>query len=140
MIERIRITDDHMQKRLFAAATMPILLSGCMVGPDYLKPPLATPGEFRASPTPAPDATSIADLKWSEVFSDEELQELVRTAIAQNYDLRVAVARVDAARANLGITRADQYPNIGVGAQYTNFVQVRAGGVQTDRQRIPSST
>ena len=125
MKERIEIREDHVRKRLFAAATMLVLLSGCMVGPDYLKPPLATPGEFRASPTPAPDATSIADLKWFEVFSDEQLQELIRTALVQNYDLRVAVARIDAARANLGITRSYQYPNLGAGAAYTSVQSSR---------------
>ena len=52
-----------------------------------------------------------------QVFSDEQLQELIRTALVQNYDLRDAVARVDAARANLGITRSNQFPNFGFGAQ-----------------------
>jgi outer membrane protein, multidrug efflux system len=127
MKERIEIREDHMQKRLFAAATMIILLSGCMVGPDYRKPPVTTPDVFRASPTPTPDANSIADLKWFEVFSDERLQELIRTALVQNYDLRDAVARVDAARANLGITQADQYPNFGVGGGFTTLELSREG-------------
>src|SRR4029077_8804608 len=59
---------------------------------------------------------SIADLKWFEVFQDEHLQELIRVALVQNYDLRDAIARVDAARANLGITRSNQFPNFGFGA------------------------
>ena len=81
---------------------------------------MTAPDVFRSSPpSSAHDAQSIGDLKWFEVFKDEELQELIRTALAQNYDLRDAVARVDAARANLGITRADQYPNLGVGADVT---------------------
>jgi len=116
-----------MQKRLLVVATLIILLSGCMVGPDYVKPQVTTPDVFRASPTPAPDAESIADLKWFEVFSDEQLQELIRTALVQNYDLRVAVARVDEARANLGITRSDQYPNFGLGAEYNNAQLSRNG-------------
>ena len=53
------------------------------------------------------EAASLADLKWLEVFKDEKLQELIRTALVQNYDLRDAVARVEAARANLGITRSE---------------------------------
>ena len=109
-----------MQGRLFAAATMIILLGGCMVGPDYVRPSITAPDAFRASPAPTPDAKSIADLKWFEVFSDEQLQDLIRTALVQNYDLRDAVARVDAARANLGITQSYQYPNFGVGAGYTS--------------------
>src|SRR6201991_1727959 len=95
-----------------------VLLSGCMVGPDYQRPAVTTPDSFRgASAAIPPDQQSIADLKWFEVFSDEQLQELIRTALVQNYDLRDAVARVDAARANLGITRSNQFPNFGFGAQ-----------------------
>jgi outer membrane protein, multidrug efflux system len=137
MKERIEIRESHMQNRLFAAATMIILLSGCMVGPDYQKPPVTTPDVFRASPTPTPDARSIADLKWFEVFSDEQLQQLIRTALVQNYDLRDAVARVDAARANLGITQADQYPNFGVGGAYTSLELSRNGliSIPINRQR-----
>ena len=70
---------------------------------------------------------SIADLKWYDVPQDEQLQELIRTALAQNYDLRDTIARVDAARANLGITRADQYPNFGIGADVTTGEQSRRG-------------
>src|ERR687895_86930 len=120
--------ERHMKRRLFAGATMMTLLSGCMVGPDYGRPPVTTPGLFRGSPIPAaPDPQSIAELKWFEVFKDEELQELIRTALAQNYDLRDAVARVDAARANLGITQADQYPTFGVGADVTAIEASRRG-------------
>jgi outer membrane protein, multidrug efflux system len=116
MKERIELTERHVKRR-WLAATMTILLGGCMVGPDYQRPPVTTPDVFRASPTPTADAKSIADLKWFEVFSDEQLQELIRTALLQNYDLRDAVARVDAARANLGITRSNQFPNFGFGAE-----------------------
>jgi len=102
--------------RSFIAAIL-IVLTGCTVGPNYHKPVIQTPAAFR-SPTamPASDAASLADLKWWQVFKDERLQELERTALAQNYDLRDAVARVEAARANLGITRSNQFPNIGAGA------------------------
>ena len=127
MKERIEIREGHMQKRLFAAATTCILLSGCMVGPDYVRPAITTPEAFRAAPASTPDAKSIADLKWFEVFSDEQLQELIRTALEQNYDLRDAIARVDAARANLGITQSYQYPNFGAGAGYTSVQLSRTG-------------
>jgi len=71
------------------------------------------PQTFRApDPLPAPQAESLADLKWWEVFKDADLQQLVGTAIQQNYDLREAVARVEAARANLGIVRSDQFPQV----------------------------
>ena len=115
---------------------MVVLLSGCMVGPDYQRPAVTTPDAFRgASAAITPDQQSIAELKWFEVFQDEQLQELIRTALTQNYDLRDAVARVDAARANLGITQADQYPNFGIGADVSSIELSRQG-----QFTIPSGT
>jgi len=71
------------------------LLTGCVVGPNYKRPSVAIPSTFRApDPLPAAQAASFADLKWFEVFKDDQLQQLVRTALVQNYDLRDAVARV----------------------------------------------
>ena len=88
--------------------------TGCTVGPNYHRPAVQAPQAFRApDPLPAPQAESFADLKWWEVFKDADLQQLVKTALQQNYDLREAVARVEAARANLGITRSDQFPQVG---------------------------
>src|SRR6185369_1056063 len=125
---------------LIIEATMVVLLSGCMLGPDYRRPAVTTPDTFRgASAAIPPDKQSIAELKWFEVFQDEQLQELIRTALQQNYDLRDAVARVDAARANLGITQADQYPNFGVGADVPSRELSRQGQFTiprgTSRQR-----
>jgi multidrug efflux system outer membrane protein len=92
------------------------LLTSCAVGPNYVRPKMKLPENFRApEPLPAPQAASIADLKWFEIFNDEKLQELIRTALQQNYDLRDAVARVDQARANLGITRSNQLPQFSAG-------------------------
>src|SRR5579871_3532143 len=87
-------------------------LAGCTVGPNYQRPTVPVPQNFRApEPLPAPQAASLADLKWFEVFNDPELQKLMRAALEHNYDLRDAVARVEQARASLGITRSSQYPN-----------------------------
>ena len=92
------------------------LLSGCTMGPKYTRPQVQVPQNFRApAPLPAPAAASLADEKWFEVFQDQKLQELIRTALQQNYDLRDAVARVEQARANLGITRSNQFPQVGAG-------------------------
>jgi NodT family efflux transporter outer membrane factor (OMF) lipoprotein len=122
---------------------MMLCLSGCMVGPDYQRPSVTAPGVFRGATSIDPGAQSIAELKWFEVFKDEELQELIRTALIQNYDLRDAIARVDAARANLGLTQADQYPNFGVGADVTATEQSRRGQFTiprgTSRERTFSS-
>jgi multidrug efflux system outer membrane protein len=89
--------------------------TGCTLGPNYHRPAVQAPQTFRApDPLPAPQAASFADLKWWEVFKDADLQQLVRTALQQNYDLRDAVVRVEAARASLGITRSNQFPQVGV--------------------------
>jgi multidrug efflux system outer membrane protein len=90
-------------------------MAGCTVGPNYQRPAVQIPQNFRApDPLPPPQATSLADLKWWEVFRDEKLQEFIRAALTANYDLRVAVARVEEARANLSVTRSNQFPQLGV--------------------------
>ena len=78
----------------------------------------STPDSFRGAETS--DQTSIGDLKWFEVFQDPELQKLIRTAMAQNYDLQTAAARINAARANLGLARSDQFPQFEAGADLTS--------------------
>src|ERR1700681_4563035 len=117
-----------MHKSLFGVSLIAILLTGCTVGPNYHRPAINAPGAFRA-PTPLPpsESASLADLKWWEVFKDEQLQELERTALAQNYDLRDAVARVDAARANLGITRSNQFPTLDANGNVTTTRLSRNG-------------
>jgi NodT family efflux transporter outer membrane factor (OMF) lipoprotein len=90
-----------------------LLLTACTVGPNYHRPVVNVPENFRApSQLPPAEAESLADLKWFEVFKDERLQELIRSALAQNYDLRVAVANVEAERAILGVTKSNQYPQV----------------------------
>ena len=84
-----------MRHRVTGVALATALLAGCTVGPNYVRPTIATPQSFRApEPLPSSQAASLADLKWFDVFKDEKLQELIRTALEQNYDLRDAVARV----------------------------------------------
>lgn len=96
-----------------ALCSLAILLAGCTVGPNYQRPKIAIPQNFRApAPLPADEAASLGDRKWFEVFRDEALQSLIRTALVSNYDLRDAVARIEAARASLGVTRSNQFPNL----------------------------
>ena len=95
------------------------LLGGSVAGQKReARPPVKVPNEFRGSTVPT-GQTSIGDLKWFEIFKDEELQKMVRTAMMQNYDLRLAVARINAARANLGLARSDQFPQFAAGADLT---------------------
>jgi multidrug efflux system outer membrane protein len=86
------------------------------VGPKYARPEVTVPDNFRApAPLPENQAASFADLKWFDVFHDPKLQELIRIALQQNYDLQDAAARVEEARANLGTTRSNQLPQVGAG-------------------------
>src|SRR5215472_10301712 len=98
-----------------------LLLAGCRLGPNYKRPPVDTPTAYRAATQAAgPTAPSLGDEKWWTVFQDPELQQLIRTALAANYDMRIAAARVLQAQAVLGITRADQFPTITGGAAAAN--------------------
>jgi len=118
-----------MKARLVVTAVTAAVIAGCTVGPNYRRPVVSTPAAFRSDPNPAPDAASLADLKWFEVFEDAQLHELIRAALSANHDMREAAARVDAARANLGITRADQFPTIEAGAATTSLRTAASGSV-----------
>jgi outer membrane protein, multidrug efflux system len=110
-----------MRNRLIAAAMVLSLSMSTGLGQKkYQRPPIKTPDEFRGAESISPvDTKSIGDLKWFEVFQDEALRKLVRTAMDQNYDLRLAVARINAARANVGLARSNQFPQFDVGADLT---------------------
>ena len=114
---------------------LPVLLvtlgfaCGCAVGPNYKRPAADVPPDYRGLAPEAAgkgDARSLADEKWWEVFQDEQLKELIKTALQQNYDVRIAATRILEAQAQLGITRADQFPTI-------------AGGVAVQNLRNPQS-
>ncbi len=92
-------------------------LAGCAVGPDYKRPEVSAPAEWR-SPSEGPG--SLADLGWWELFQDPVLRGLIRTAVVENKDVQVAVARVAEARAQLGIARAAQFPQVDGRASYTD--------------------
>ena len=98
-----------------ALCALTLLVSACTVGPNYKRPVANLPDEYRAAAPAAAfaaDQPSLGDQKWWELFQDEQLQELIRTALRQNFDVRIAAARVAEARAQLGITRADQFPEV----------------------------
>jgi multidrug efflux system outer membrane protein len=100
-------------------ASIPLLfLTGCLVGPDYRRPDYPIPAQFRGETAETPTApVPLGELAWWQVFEDAQLQELIRTALTENYDLRAAVARVLQARAQLIGTRANQFPFIDVNAE-----------------------
>src|SRR5437763_4661435 len=97
-----------------------LFLGGCTVGPNYRRPSVPVPPSFRdLGPLKgAEQAASFADLPWWEIFKDPILQNLIRTALEKNYDVRIAAEQITAARAQLGITRANQFPQITADATY----------------------
>jgi len=94
-------------------ATVALLTAGCAVGPRYQRPPVSVPENYRgAVQQPAGAAESLGDEQWPKVFQDEKLQELIRTALENNFDVRIAAARILQAEAQVGITHADEYPTL----------------------------
>jgi multidrug efflux system outer membrane protein len=90
-----------------------LLLTGCTLGPNYMRPGVPIPDNHRSAVEPA-RAESLADIPWWELFKDPVLQDLTRDALRNNYDLRTAAARVEEARAQIGVTRSFLYPQIDV--------------------------
>jgi multidrug efflux system outer membrane protein len=118
------------------------LSCGCAVGPNYKKPTVNTPTVYRGlTPEEAAkgDTTSFAEQKWWDVFQDEQLRELIKTALQQNYDLRRAGARILQARAALGITRSNQFPTISADASALNertSRQLSVPPIETNTNRV----
>ena len=135
-------TDMHQRNRLtlFSFALVVSALSfmtACSVGPNYKRPAVSVPANYRGAtaeeaapaaatpsspevPPKSPASISLGDEKWWEVFQDKELQQLISTALKNNYDVRIAATRVLQAQAQLGIIRADQYPSLTAGGNVTS--------------------
>lgn len=102
--------------RLVAAVVCLAGAASCLVGPNYKRPATPTPATFRGdSADAAAAASSLGDAKWFDVFQDSALQALIRTALAHNADVERAAARVLEAQAQLGVTRADEFPTVTAG-------------------------
>lgn len=123
-------------RRLVAHAALAMLVAGCTLGPDYRRPAVPAPESWRDGPA-AVDAASLAELPWWTLFEDEALRSLVETALEANKDLRIAVTRVEQARAVAAVVRAGQFPQIGAGAsattnRFSDTVRPRGMGGETD--------
>jgi multidrug efflux system outer membrane protein len=121
-------------KPVLLVAALSAALAGCTVGPNYKRPNTDVPASYRTiGPPPAagtPAATqSLGDEKWWDVFQDAELQKLIRTALQQNYDTRIAAARVLEAQAQVGLARANQLPNVNVSGTGTGFRNPATGPI-----------
>jgi len=104
---------------MFIAATLGA--AGCMAGPNYSRPPVTVPAAYRdvAPATASADGISLADTQWFDVFKDDTLTALVKTAIARNFDIRIAAERVIQARERFRITGSQQYPTVGASVSGT---------------------
>jgi outer membrane protein, multidrug efflux system len=104
------------------ATLLSTMFVGCMVGPKYHRPAVQTPAAYRdlsENPQLQAQAASYADLPWWQVFQDPKLQELIRTALKQNYDLQLATERISAARAQLAVTRSSLFPQVSGNANFS---------------------
>jgi multidrug efflux system outer membrane protein len=115
---------------LLSVGSLVILMAGCKVGPEYVRPPVTAPEVYRGADetsVSSPDQDSLGDQKWLRVFREPELQDLIRAALENDYDLRIAAQRVLEAQAQLRIIRSQQFPTAsisgtGIGADLGNSV------------------
>src|SRR5713101_8394341 len=121
-----RRPERHMNKLapLMFAMLVSGFVAGCKVGPNYKRPTVQTPTEYRelkeAPQTQVqPQVASYADLPWWQVFQDPTLQELIRTALKQNYDLQLATERISAGRAQVQITRSNLFPQVAANGDFS---------------------
>jgi outer membrane protein, multidrug efflux system len=101
-------------RKIIVVALLPLFLAGCTVGPKYVRPAVQPPANFYAEQQAA--ANSAADMAWWDLFKDPILQDLIREALKNNYDLQLAMARVEQERALLGVSRSQYYPQVAYGA------------------------
>ncbi len=107
---------------LVTAALVSSVLEGCTVGPNYHRPVVQNPATYRdlrEDQKAETQAASFADLPWWKVFQDPQLQELIRTALKENYDLKLATERIAAARAQVAITRSSLFPQVQGSANFS---------------------
>ena len=95
-----------------------VVVASCTLGRDYKRPAIETPCTYRFGSTGTSTA-SLADLQWFELFRDDTLTQLVKAALQENFEVRIAAERVLQARAAYGITRAGQWPSVDVAAGVT---------------------
>jgi len=103
------------RKRTLLAIASLLVISGCKVGPNYQRPTVTVPPQYRGGApdlTNQPAAPSIAEMQWGAVFQDEVLKGLIQEALQNNYDIRIAATRILQAQANVGIVRANQLPTV----------------------------
>ena len=120
--------------RTSAAALLLLTLSGCKLGPNYKRPALDVPGQYRGAPNLDQQqltGPSFAEMKWPSVYQDPVLQGLIKEALTNNYNVRIAAANIEEASATLGITRANQSPALSGELQHDQRAQRATPGSAT---------
>ena len=119
-----------------AAAALALTAAGWTVGPNYERPKLEPPVQFRGQAGQAA-AESLVDSAWWQVYHDEVLAGLIRDGIASNLDLRSASARVVESRALAGVAKSYLYPDIGVGFGVSGEQRSRVGDPKLPKDQVP---
>ena len=101
-------------RRLVLAALLPLLLTGCSLGPKYNRPELHPPTNFYTEQKAS--EISTADMAWWDLFKDPVLQGLIHEALIKNYDVELAMSRVEQERALLGVSKSQYWPQVGFDA------------------------
>jgi multidrug efflux system outer membrane protein len=107
----MRALKKALRTQLLAIALAGVL-GACTVGPDYLRPAIDLPAGWRVD---YPQAAELANQRWWQQFQDPVLDELIETALRENYDIRIAAARVEQYLGQLSATRSQFFPQIGYG-------------------------
>jgi outer membrane protein, multidrug efflux system len=115
-------------RRTVAIITFTAFITGCAVGPNYKRPTVPAPPQFRGAETPG-TATSLGEVKWFDLFQDETLRKLIREALAANYDVLIAAQRVEQVQGQLQATRSAMFPQFGA-----------SGGAGRDGVKSPTQT
>jgi outer membrane protein, multidrug efflux system len=126
-------------KHLSLLVLAAFLVSGCAVGPNFVRPWVNTPENFRSAPTMA-ESASFADLPWWQVFRDERLQDLIQQALANNYDLRIAVSRMEQAWQIAAQARSQFFPQLNYDGGIARGKNSLFGAIAPDEGKTQSST
>jgi outer membrane protein, multidrug efflux system len=113
-----------MRTRTSIGLALLLSLCGCKVGPNYKRPTLDVPGQYRGIAPNLPQQPTggpFGEMQWPAVYQDEALQALLKEALTNNYDIRIAASRIMQAQASLGVTRANQFPTVGGVASIQNI-------------------
>lgn len=125
------------------ALLLALPLCCCKVGPNYQRPAVTLPDQYRQLAPEISNQTAtpaFGEMKWWSVFQDKALEALIREALVNNYDIRIAASRVVQARAELGVTRADQFPSVsGSGGIAQVRSDINPGGPTFDSLSIQAS-